>query len=438
MIAICLSVITLFVGFYKPVWGLSIFLLESTALVGVFEKLNLLGVQLGPFRAGNIGYIVAIISLLCRNESLSNKIRSSTLSWLLLIFTSILCLNTVNNFTDLMPFVKKLVYIILFLPLYMSTKYMYDTEKNKLEKIIITLSILTAFLHSLVLITNSQVLMYWLSSQSMSSSVYEGAKSFIESRVMLPGGECVVLGAYLLLNKFLSEKKVSLFANAFMVLCVFIYFLGSLCSLSRSMILGYILGFTFILISSSISLKKAKHLYTWFFLFVSIALVLFLMKDTDIVKLNVNRFSEGTQAYSFEQRTSKNAYMIGNLLENITLISSQKLPKNEIPLSGDPHLLVMLWWDYGILAMLLMISIFMYIGFQFVRYIFYNQVCPQYKIELSVMGGLFIHLNVAMFSGYYLFPLAVFVLVYFFYRFDTIVGEINGRHQKSAHILSRY
>ncbi len=68
------------------------------------------------------------------------------------------------------------------------------------------------------------------------------------------------------------------------------------------------------------------------------------------------RFGEGIESPSYVARLDKNELMVKILLYELPFLGHSYDLRDRI-ISGDPHTFVRVWWDYGLLAALIFITI---------------------------------------------------------------------------------
>ncbi len=254
------SLLATVIGFLKPVWGFAIFLLGFSGAVGFFEKMGILGSQLGPFRADNMAIIGAIAGLWLSKKDKANSIKGTNAIEILLWFFTIMIVISRSieiGIEDTWHIIKLAFYCLLYAPLYMAFKRLTIKERNKLYKLIIMASSLTACLDVIMVATNSQ---YLYSILVRSSENYNLPSNFVTARITIPGlWYLVPLGFWLsirevfLSNNFLRFKSLlNIFLSSIMVI-------SFLLNMSRSIILSVITSL-FISIFFNILLSLRKYI----------------------------------------------------------------------------------------------------------------------------------------------------------------------------------
>lgn len=413
MTYIFFSILAAATGFLRPLWGFGIFFLANSGAVGFFEKMGILGGQLGPFRPENMAYISAIAGLLLRKKGkAASFLRGGAIEIFLWIITIMILLSRTLETNSMIIIIKTGAYCLLWAPLFVALQKLDPSERLKFHKLIIAFSTLTAFLTVLTVVSGSNYLYQILSIYRFGQVQEIKPDEFIMARVTLPGlWSLTYLGFWFSIKELIGQKKsrVATFlysgALAFMILAF-------LFNMTRTIIMGIASGLFIVVVLGMLFLTKIKRsriflLSAFIFITTFYALQHFEGLSTGYQE----RFGQVTEALS--AKIDKNEYMLGILTDELPLIGHKDDNRASF-VPGDPHTFVRIWWDYGLIVSLSLVAIFFIAFLKLLKIIRWHKKYAREILTTTLcLIAFWLQFQFEMMSGYYLFPEPLFVFTVF-------------------------
>jgi hypothetical protein len=414
---IIFSLLAAMLGFVRPVWGLTVFLLANTGAAGFFESMGVLGGQLGWFRPENMGYICAVIALFLRKPDNTVSRRGiSAIEILLWIITGMIFISRAAETGDPITIGKTAVYCLLWAPLFMGLQKLTPSERAQSRNLVIALSTLTAFLTILTVATGSQYL-YQTLSIGRFHDLSQPAE-FVTARVTLPGlWSLAYLGFWLSIREWLAQDKWSSRSSFWYGGAAVVMLIAFLLNLSRATLLGIATGFIVMAALSIFLLRGVQKKRVILLGIVVFSVLLFSYTSftglSDFVK---ERFTGILESYGVYQRLNTNEFYLRVLSNEIPLLGHKDDQRYAylVLTGGDPHTFLRVWWDYGLIAGL---SFFALVFAAFVNLaritVWHRRHSKQVLLTAICLMAFYLQFHWGMFAGYYLFPGPVFTLVFF-------------------------
>jgi hypothetical protein len=415
MTFIFFSLIAAMLGFLRPVWGFAIFLLGQTGGVGLFEELGILGTKLGPSRPDNMALIGAITALWLTKKNNVNSLKGkNAIGILLWFFTIMIFISRIAEvgIEDTWIIIKSAFYCLLYAPLFVAIGKLSEKERSSLRNTIIIVSVFTATLCVLTVVTGS----YYLYDMLTRREDYDLPSDFISARLTIAGVWYVVpLGFWLSLRELLLSRNLLRFKSLLYFSAASIMVISFLLNMSRGTILALITGlFAMVTLSTLLSskVKKIRILIITFVLFISALYAGF--KFEGLYYYLGQRFSEGIESPSIIARQEKNELMMESLFSELPVLGHKDDLRNRI-IRGDPHTFIQIWWDYGLLAALSFVAIITISFWSMIKTLKSHWNLSEETLKTAIiLMAFYLGLQLALISGYYLHLDAVFVLTFFF------------------------
>jgi hypothetical protein len=437
---IVFSLLAAVLGFVSPVYGLVVFLVANTGAVGFFERVGVLGTQLGPFRPGNIGYISAVVALALRRSGDAERRRGpSAMGILLWVVTGTILFSRAVEVDSLTVIAKTAVYCLLWAPLFSGLQKLTPSERLWLERIIVALSALTALLTVLVVVTGTEDLYQILSVDRLDD--VPAPREWTIARVTLPGlWTFAPLGFWLSLRMWRAQPKWLSWGSLVYGASIAIILVALWLNLSRSVLFGIATGLLLFLLLSFLT-PRLKTARIWLLLVLLSVVTVYAASHLEgLQTAAIRRFGEGLNAYSWYQRVSTSRYYWRVLSYEGRLLGRKDDRRYALdnPIGGDPYTLLRVWWDYGLIAALSLAVVLLVITpFYLARALMRGRYGPErLLVTIASLTAYYVQLHWMMLSGLYLFPDALFALTFFLSEVAQ-VAQAESQWNSSAAQMDR-